>query len=77
MYNIFNTSHLKFFGFIIKDENYFILLYDLVCPARSAWDLHKVWPKGELHWVDDPGHLTKEVGIVHELITATDKFKEL
>ena len=31
--------------------------YDVVCPARSAWDLHKVWPKGELHFVDDAGPL--------------------
>ncbi|CAF1155049.1 unnamed protein product, partial [Rotaria sordida] len=51
--------------------------YDLVCPALTAWDLHKVWPKGELHWVDDAGHSSKEVGIVHELVTATDKFREL
>ncbi len=51
--------------------------YDIICPARSAWDLHKVWLKGELHWVDDAGHSSKEVGIVHELVTATDKFKEL
>ena len=51
--------------------------YDVVCPAHTAWDLHKVWPKGELHWVDDAGHSMKEVGIVHQLITATDKFREL
>jgi proline iminopeptidase len=51
--------------------------YDVVCPARTAWDLHKVWPKGELHLVDDAGHSRKEVGIVHELITATDKFRDL
>jgi proline iminopeptidase len=51
--------------------------YDVVCPARSAWDLHKVWSKGELHWVDDAGHSSKEVGIVHQLVTATDKFREL
>ena len=51
--------------------------YDLVCPARSAWDLHKVWTKGELHLVADAGHSSKEVGIVHELVSATDKFREL
>ena len=51
--------------------------YDVVCPARSAWDLHKVWPKGELHFVDDAGHSAKEVGIVHQLVTATDKFRDL
>ncbi|CAM4746670.1 unnamed protein product [Rotaria magnacalcarata] len=51
--------------------------YDVVCPAYTAWDLHKAWPKAEFHWVDDAGHSSKEVGIVHELITATDKFREL
>ena len=51
--------------------------YDLVCPPRSAWDLHKVWTKGELHWVADAGHSSKEDGIVHELVSATDKFREL
>ena len=51
--------------------------YDLVCPARTAWDLHKLWSNGELHWVDDAGHSRKEVGIVHELVIATDKFREL
>ncbi|CAF1254933.1 unnamed protein product [Adineta steineri] len=51
--------------------------YDICCPARSAWDLHKVWPKGELHFVDDAGHSTKESGIVHELVIATDKFRDL
>lgn len=51
--------------------------YDIVCPARSAWDLHKAWPKAEFHWVDDAGHSTKEPGVVHQLITATDKFRDL
>ena len=22
--------------------------YDVVCPAKSAWDLHKAWPESEL-----------------------------
>ena len=51
--------------------------YDVVCPPRSAWDLHKVWPKAEFHWVDDAGHSSKEPGIVHQLVTATDKYREL
>ncbi|CAF1026678.1 unnamed protein product [Adineta steineri] len=51
--------------------------YDICCPARSAWDLHKVWAKGELHFVDDAGHSTRESGIVHELVIATDKFRDL
>ncbi|CAF1412239.1 unnamed protein product [Adineta ricciae] len=51
--------------------------YDVVCPAFTAWDLHKVWPKAEFHWVDDAGHSMKEVGIVDQLINATDKFRNL
>ncbi|CAF0790012.1 unnamed protein product [Adineta steineri] len=51
--------------------------YDVVCPARSAWDLHKVWPKGELHFVDAAGHSRKEPGIIHQLVIATDKFRDL
>jgi proline iminopeptidase len=51
--------------------------YDVVCPAISAWDLSKVWKKGVLKWVPDAGHSAKEVGIIHELVTATDSFRDL
>ena len=51
--------------------------YDLVCPAYSAWHLSKAWKKGELKWVHDAGHSAKEPGIVHELVEATDKYREL
>ena len=48
--------------------------YDVVCPARSAWDLHRAWPEAELTIVPDAGHSALERGITHELITATDRF---
>ncbi|MFW0792807.1 prolyl aminopeptidase [Gordonia sp. CPCC 205515] len=48
--------------------------YDVVCPMRSAWDLHRAWPSAELHIVDDAGHASFEPGIKHHLITATDNF---
>ncbi|NDZ95539.1 prolyl aminopeptidase [Streptomyces sp. SID6673] len=48
--------------------------YDVVCPARSAWDLHRAWPSAQLHIVDDAGHASFEPGIKHHLITATDGF---
>jgi proline iminopeptidase len=48
--------------------------YDVVCPLRSAWDLHRAWPEAELCIVPDAGHSAFEPGIVHALITATDKF---
>ncbi|MGV9710281.1 prolyl aminopeptidase [Gordonia sp. NPDC003424] len=48
--------------------------YDVVCPMRSAWDLHRAWPGAELHIVDDAGHASFEPGIKHQLICATDNF---
>ena len=48
--------------------------YDVVCPLRSAWDLHRAWPEAELRIVPDAGHSAFEPGIVHELISVTDQF---
>lgn len=50
--------------------------YDVVCPARSAWDLHKAFPEAELTIVPDAGHSISETGITSALIEATDKFAE-
>lgn len=51
--------------------------YDVVCPIRSAWDLHKAFPEAELRIVPDAGHAAFEKGILHELVQATEDFKEL
>ncbi len=48
--------------------------YDVVCPARSAWDLHKAWPEADLRIVSDAGHAAFEPGIARELVLATDRF---
>jgi proline iminopeptidase len=48
--------------------------YDVVCPAKSAWDLHAAWPEAQLCIVPDAGHSASEPGIVHELVGATDRF---
>jgi proline iminopeptidase len=48
--------------------------YDVVCPIRSAWDLHRAWPEAELRVVQDAGHSAFEPGITHELLEATDRF---
>lgn len=48
--------------------------YDVVCPMRSAWDLHRAWPEAELHIVPDAGHSAFEPGNTHALIEATDRF---
>ena len=48
--------------------------YDVVCPMRSAWDLHRAWPEAELKVVPDSGHSAFELGTIHELVTATDRY---
>ena len=49
--------------------------YDVVCPMRSAWDLHRAWPEADLRVVADAGHSALEPGIAHELLEATDRFR--
>ncbi|GAA4754109.1 prolyl aminopeptidase [Gordonia alkaliphila] len=48
--------------------------YDVVCPMRSAWDLHRAWPEADLVIVDDAGHASLETGIADALVSATDRF---
>jgi proline iminopeptidase len=48
--------------------------YDVVCPVRSAWDLHRAWPQADLRIVADAGHSAFELGNIHELVSATDRF---
>jgi proline iminopeptidase len=50
--------------------------YDVICPIRSAWDLHRAWPEADLRIVPDAGHSAFEAGNLHELISATDRFTE-
>jgi proline iminopeptidase len=49
--------------------------YDIVCPATSAWDLHRVWPEADLRIVSDAGHSAFEPGNIHELVLATDRYR--
>ena len=49
--------------------------YDVVCPATSAWDLHRAWPEAVLTVVEDAGHAASEPGIARALVEATDQFK--
>ncbi|MEU6558909.1 prolyl aminopeptidase [Nocardia nova] len=50
--------------------------HDIVCPAVSAWDLHRAWPNSRLHLVPDAGHAAAEPGTTHHLIEATDEFRD-
>jgi proline iminopeptidase len=49
--------------------------YDIVCPATSAWDLHRAWPEADLRIVADAGHSAFEPGNTHELVLATDRYR--
>ncbi|MFM7200555.1 MAG: prolyl aminopeptidase [Myxococcota bacterium] len=51
--------------------------YDIVCPMRSAWDLHRAWPEAALHIVPDAGHSAMESGISKLLMAATNRFRAL
>jgi proline iminopeptidase len=51
--------------------------YDLVCPIRTADELHQVWPEAGYHVVPDAGHSAMEPGIRAALVGAMDRFKEL
>jgi proline iminopeptidase len=48
--------------------------YDVVCPMKSAWDLHKVWPEAAFHIIAASGHSAFEPATTSELVKATDAF---
>ena len=49
--------------------------YDVICPPRNAWRLHRAWPGSELRFVEDAGHSANEPGITAALVMATDRFR--
>jgi proline iminopeptidase len=49
--------------------------YDIVCPVKTAFDLHAAWPEAEFHVVV-AGHAASEPAIVDKLIEATDRFAD-
>lgn len=50
--------------------------YDMPCPARYAYQLHKAWPEAEFHLVEGAGHAYSEPAILDQLIKATDRFAQ-
>ena len=66
--NIAKVRHIP--GVIVQGR------YDVVCPAMSAWELHKAWPEAKLVLVPDAGHAVSEPGIVSALVEATDAFRD-
>ncbi len=49
--------------------------YDVVCPIRSAWDLHRAFPEAQLVISPTSGHSMMEKENLSALIEATDKFR--
>jgi len=49
--------------------------YDVVCPAKSAWELHQASPHSRLVIVPDAGHSMGEVGIAEELVNITNRHR--
>ena len=41
--NVSKIRHIP--GFIVQGR------YDVVCPAKTAWDLHRIWPEAEFFMV--------------------------
>ncbi|WP_237154971.1 prolyl aminopeptidase [Oryzibacter oryziterrae] len=50
--------------------------YDMATPMQNAWDLHKAWREADFRIVEGAGHALSEPGILHELISATDRFAD-
>lgn len=65
--NVHKIRHIP--GFIVQGR------YDVVCPARSAWDLHKAWPEAKLIITPDAGHAAAEIGTRSRLVEFTDACK--
>ena len=49
--------------------------YDVVCPPKSAFELHRAWPASRLVLVPDAGHSAFEPGIARALVAATDAYR--
>ena len=50
--------------------------YDVVCPAVSAWELHRAFPEADLQIIADAGHSISEKGITSAFVGATDKIRD-
>jgi proline iminopeptidase len=49
--------------------------YDIICPARNAWELAQRLPEARLRIIPDAGHAYDEPGILNALLEATDIYR--
>lgn len=50
--------------------------YDMFCPVKTAWDLHKNWPESELIIIPDGGHSSSEPPTQEAILKATEKIAD-
>jgi proline iminopeptidase len=50
--------------------------YDVVCPLRSAWDLHRAWPEADLVINPHAGHSALDPENTVALVAACDRFRD-
>ncbi|RZQ60816.1 prolyl aminopeptidase [Amycolatopsis suaedae] len=48
--------------------------FDLGGPLRTAWEMSKVWPDGELVIVETGGHTSRSTGMGEQIVAATDRY---
>ena len=51
--------------------------YDMVCPPKTAYEIHQAIPRSKLIIVPDAGHSASEAGTLSSLLDATDEFKTI
>ncbi len=66
--NLDRIRHLP--GIIVQGR------YDMVCPIRTADELHRAWPEAEYVIIPDAGHSAMEPGIRAALVRATERLKQ-
>jgi proline iminopeptidase len=49
--------------------------YDMICPARTAFELAAAWPVARLTLVPDAGHSALEPGVRRALVAAVERFR--
>jgi proline iminopeptidase len=64
---------------ILKDKPITIIQgrYDMVCPRKTAYELHQAIPHSKLIIVPNAGHSASEAGTLSALLDATDEFKRI
>ena len=51
--------------------------YDMVCPARTAFELAAAWPTARLTVIPDAGHSALEPGVRRALVAAVERFRNV